>query len=337
MDQASVQRALRLRIVTPAALTISRRRCGRGFVYTDHRGRRVAERDTLQRIRSLAVPPAYEDVRIAASADAHLQAIGRDEAGRTQYRYHPGWDHVREARKVGHLADLAATLPRIRRTVARHLRLPARSRRKALAAVIALIDRTYIRIGCEDYVHSGRSRGAATLLKRNLSREGDKLRVSFRGKGGRACNCEISSPPLVAALEELSRLPGARLFKYQDASGKLRAVTAGEANAYLKEISGVEVRVKDFRTLAATAAAAERFAACPPAASATAMRRQIAEVAREVADMLGNTPTVARKSYIHRRLIDRFEDGTLARLFTGRRVRHLSHGEAAVARLFAAP
>ena len=324
-----------LRLTSPDALTIRRRRCGRGFVYIDEGGRRIDDQRTLQRIRSLAIPPAYADVRIAADPDAHIQAIGQDEAGRTQYRYHPGWEEVREERKVERLAELCAVLPRIRRRAARDLQRPAPSRRKALAAVVTLIDKTHIRIGCEDYVHSGRSRGAATLLKRNVSREGDRLFITFRGKGGQLFRCEVAAPALIEAYEQLRELPGPRLFQYRNGAGKLRAVTAGEANSYLQEVSGASVSAKDFRTLAATAAAAERLLRIEPAESKAALRRQIATVMREISEMLGNTPAVARKSYVHRRLIDAFHNRELARLFRKEPRRQLSRGEAAVAALFA--
>lgn len=325
-----------LRLTDPDALTIRRRRCGRGFVYLDEAGRRIADRATLHRIRSLAIPPAYTDVRIAADPDAHIQAVGQDEAGRTQYRYHPGWEEVREERKIERLAELCAALPRLRRRAARDLRRPAPSRRKAIAAVVLLIDKTHIRIGCEDYVHSGRSRGAATLLKRNVGRDGDRrLCLTFRGKGGQLYRCEVAAPALVNAYEQFCRLPGPRLFQYRNGSGKLRPVTAADVNSYLREVSGASVTAKDFRTLAATAAAAERLFKLDPADGRTARQRQIAGIMREIAALLGNTPAVARKSYVHRRLVDAFAAGELERLFKRRPERYLSPGEAAVAALFA--
>lgn len=323
-----------LKAATPDDLTIRRRRCGKGFVYTDESGKRIRDGQTLARIRSLAIPPAYEDVRIAAHAEAHLQAVGRDEAGRVQYRYHPDWEEVREERKIDRLAEICAVLPRIRRTVARDLRRPELSRRRVAAAIVALIDRTHIRIGCEDYVHSGRSRGAATLLKQNVRRDGDRLVISFRGKGGTLFNCEIDSPPLTAVYEELCRLKGRRLFQYL-ADGRPRRMTAADVNAYLKEISGSAVSAKDFRTLAATAAAAERLARSEPDPRQTVRRRQIAEITREIAELLGNTPAVARKSYIHRHVVDSFHEGRLPRYFDGGRVALLSRGEAVIARMFA--
>ncbi len=326
-----------LRKVGPDALVLRRRRSGRGFVYVDENGQRVRDRETLARIRSLAVPPAYEDVQIARDADAHLQAVGRDAAGRTQYRYHPSWDTIREARKTERLGALCAALPRIRRTVARDLRRPDLDRRRALAAIVALIDKTHVRVGCEDYVHTGRSRGAATLLKRNVRVSGDRLALAFRGKGGRTIECAVRAPALARTIRALQRLPGTRLFRYRDGAGRLRDVTAADANAYLHELAGEQVTAKDFRTLAATAAAAEKLASLARGPSATARRRQVAGVLREVAEMLANTPAVTRKSYVHQRLVDAFEQDELAALIVRRaRCRGLTVGETAVAALFPA-
>ncbi|KZD01005.1 DNA topoisomerase IB [Oceanibaculum pacificum] len=324
-----------LRLVTPEQLTLCRHRHGRGFVYRDEEGRRIQDAAVLARIRSLAIPPAYRAVRVAPMADAHIQAIGEDEAGRVQYRYHPNWDLVREERKVERLAALARALPRIRRRIRRDLRREENCRDKALAAVVMVIDRSHIRIGCEDYVHSGRSRGAATLLKRNVALDGDYLRLQFHGKRRQPVDCALYAPALAKAIPDFRALRGTRLFQYRDDRGRIRPVTAGDINAYLREIADAPVTAKDFRTLAATAAAGERLARLEPAASKTAQRRQIAAVMRDVAEMLGNTPAVARKSYVHRRLIDAFINGELSeRFLRGRPPTGLSRAEAAVGALF---
>lgn len=325
--------AAQLRRTAPEALTIRRRRRGRGFEYLDARGERLTDAATLARIRSLAIPPAYREVRIARHPDAHLQAVGRDDAGRLQYRYHPDWEAVRERRKSAQLADFCRALPQIRRRVARDLRSRSLTRRRVLAAVVTLIDRTHIRIGCEDYVHSGRSRGAATLLKRNVSRQGDRVRLCFTGKGGREINCEITSPPLARAIAALQKLPGRRLFQYRNGNGSLQRVTAGEVNEYLQEIAGATVTAKNFRTLAASAAAAEILAGMEPAAARRARRKQIGRVVGEVAEMLGNTPAVARKSYVIPPVLEAFKSGRLNGLCDGRAVPGLKRGETSIARL----
>ena len=315
---------------------LTRRRSGKGFAYLDGRGRAVRDPKILGRIRSLAIPPAYEDVKIARDPRAHLQAMGTDAAGRIQYRYHPDWTEIREARKVERLGAICAALPRIRRIIARDLRRPELCRRRVLAAVIALIDKTHVRIGCEDYVHTGRSRGAATLLKRNVHLAGETVALAFRGKGGRAIQCSVASPPLARAIRELGKQKGARLFRIRGEDGRLRNVTAGDVNAYLHELAGENVTAKDFRTLAATAAAAEKLRGVERSGSTTARRRQLNAVMREIAEMLANTPAVTRKSYVHRRLVESFESGALdACLAPTSRPRGLTTGECIVATLFA--
>jgi DNA topoisomerase-1 len=324
-----------LRIVAVESLCYTRRRCGRGFTYHDRRGRRINDAATLRRVRQLAIPPAYADVVIAPGADHHIQAVGRDEAGRLQYLYHPAWETVREARKTTRLAALCAVLPTLRRRLRRILATPGLSREKAMAAVIALIDRTHIRIGCSDYVHSGRSRGASTLLKRNVRCEGDRIFLDFVGKRRKPIQCSLRSPVLARVLEELRQLPGPRLFQYRAADGKVRPISAAEVNGLLRDLAGADVSAKDFRTLAATAAAGERLCTVERGASATARKRQVAEVIRSVAQLLSNTPAIARKSYVHRELIGAFDTGELQRLVQRvERRPELSQGEALVASLF---
>lgn len=326
----------RLRLVSPGDLTIERRRRGSRFVYLDHAGATIRNRAMLDRIRSLAIPPAYEAVRIAADRNAHLQAIGRDAAGRLQYRYHPDWSKVRETGKSRRLADLCAALPRIRRAVARDLAAEGLPRERVLAAVVALIDRTHIRVGCEDYVHSGRSRGAATLLKRNVTANGAELCLAFRGKGGRSVELATDSDAgLKSALAALLKLPGARLFQYRNGGGVVRKVTAGQVNAYVSDVAGRPVSAKDFRTLAATALAAELLAAIEPADTRHGRHMQLKAAMAEIATRLCNTPAVVAKSYVHARLVEAFENGALRRIHDrSRGQKHRSRSEAVVAALF---
>lgn len=318
------------------SLPIRRIRCGKGFTYRDETGARVADEVILARIRALAIPPAYCDVRIAADPQAHLQAVGRDEAGRLQYRYHPDWESVRERLKVRRLTAIISAIGPIRRRIARDLKMPVGSREKALAAVVMLIDRSHIRIGCEDYIHTGRSRGAATLLKRNVQVAGDEVRLGFRAKGGREAACVVRAPAMAAALAELAKLPGRRLFRYRGADGRLHNVTAADVNTYLSTISGAAISAKDFRTLAASAEAAARLAAIEPADTDAARRRQIARVVREVAEILHNTPAVTRRSYVHRRVVEAFREGTLETLYQRTHAHNgLRRGEALLSALFA--
>lgn len=310
----SDEAAERLRYVSRDALPIRRRRCGRGFLYLDARGRRICDERVLARIRSLAIPPNYRQVSIADDPQAHLQATGLDDAGRLQYRYHPGWEAVREHEKLDRLAVMARAIPRIRGRVTRDLARPDLCKERVLAGVVQVLDRTHIRIGGENYVHSGRTRGAATLLKSQVKLEAADVCLAFRGKGGQEVRCAVDAPALARLVADLRRLPGPRLFQYRDGGGTVHRIASTDVNAYLQAIAGEAVSAKDFRTLAANAVAAARLAKLEPAESATKRRRQVAGVVREVAEMLGNTPAVARKSYIHAWVVEAFEEGRLAQL-----------------------
>ena len=257
----TLAKRLGLRLVAADALTIRRRRCGKGWTYLDPDNRVIRERATVQRLARLAVPPAYADVLYAQDPAAHLQAVGRDAAGRLQYRYHPDWEKVREIRKARRLARLADVLPRIRRSVAQHLSGDAPTREFASAAVIELVARSAIRPGTESYARLRGTRGAATLLKSNVTIYGESITLTFRSKGGKTTVKEVNAPRLATAIALLRELPGRRLFQYRAASGDVRHVTAHEVNAFLREIAGVHISLKDFRTLLASASVLETLGA----------------------------------------------------------------------------
>lgn len=297
-------------MVRPEALTWTRKRSGSGFAYFDETGRRIRDKSIVARLNALAVPPAYADVNYSPDPRAHLQAIGRDAAGRLQYRYHPDWEQVREARKAHRLAQFVEALPRIRRRVRRCLAEASCSREFALAAVIELVASSAIRAGSEEYAKQNGTRGAATLLKSNLKMADGKLVLSFRAKGGKRVQREVVSAPLAAAIEVLQALPGRRLFQYRDESG-VRAVRAREVNAHLQEIAGAAITLKDFRTLCASAAVLEELAKVEPAPSVRGRRKQVLEAVRSAADELTNTVAVCRKSYVHQAVVEAFENGVL--------------------------
>ncbi|MGL4291701.1 MAG: DNA topoisomerase IB, partial [Phreatobacter sp.] len=296
-------------------LTIRRIRSGRGFLYRDAADKPVTKASVLARIRALAVPPAYTDVRIAADPNSHLQAVGRDEAGRLQYRYHPEWEAVREARKAKRLARLADALPRVRSAVKRDLAMDAGGRRQALALAVALIDRAYIRVGGDAYARADGGRGAATLLKRDVRVDGTSVQLSFRGKGGKVIACELDDAAIATALSALAKLPGRRILQYRAKDGAVRKVGSAEINSYLRETAGVAISAKDLRMLAGSALAAEILIKVEPAPQERAKRRQLAAVMRAVSEQLGNTPAVARKSYVHSILVDAFMAGALKRIY----------------------
>lgn len=304
-----------LKLTAPRDLSIQRKRAGKGFSYLDSKGRKITDDAVLARIRSLAIPPAYEDVRIAKGAAHHLQAIGRDEAGRSQYRYHPDWDAVRELRKIERLDRVIEALPKLRRAVARDMASPKLTKTKALAAAVALIDETHIRVGSESYVRSNKAHGASTLLKRHVKVSGESVALGFRGKGGKDIALTMRSSRLARALTRVASLPGKRLFQYRDGDGKVRRITSVDVNAYLREVTGLPVTAKDLRQLGASATAAEQLVAIEPAVSERGRKRQLANVMRAVSDRLSNTPAVVRKSYVHAVVVEAFASGALKKAY----------------------
>jgi DNA topoisomerase-1 len=294
-------------------LTIRRVKRGKSYSFVRANGSHIRDSRTIRRLHSMAVPPAYAQVRYSPDPNSHLQAVGRDAAGRLQYRYHSDWEKVREHRKAHRLARLVAALPKIRRNVSMHLSGELPTREFALAAVIELIARTAIRPGNESYARLNGTRGATTLLKSNVTLEDDCLVLSFKAKGGKAVRKECDAAKLVRAIAILRCLPGKRMFQYRDNSGTVRAVSTTQVNAFLREIAGIKISLKDFRTLMASAVVLESLSRISPAASARGRRKQVLQAVRAAADELSNTPAICRKSYVHDTIVTAFEDGILER------------------------
>lgn len=310
---SAIKLAKRLGLKYAAAdtLTLRRIRKGTGFSYLDENGKPIRDLSTLTRLKSLAVPPAYEDVLYAVDANAHLQAVGRDAAGRLQYRYHPEWQKVREMRKAARLARFAEALPRIRRSVGQHLGGDEPTREFTLAAVIELVARSAIRPGSESYARLRGTRGAATLLKSNVVVAGDVITLKFKAKGGKMVLKEFSAPKLGAAIEALRKLPGRRLFQYRNEAGDVRFVTAQDVNRFLCEIADEKISLKDFRTLLASVTVLDALCRETPAESKRGRRQQVLEAIRVAATDLANTPTICAKSYVNESVLTAFEDGIL--------------------------
>jgi DNA topoisomerase-1 len=300
----------RLKIVSRDDLTIVRRRAGRGFTYRNGNFKVTAE-DDLVRVRRLGIPPAWTEVRIAADPRAHIQCCGTDEAGRVQYIYHEDWELKRSERKRKRVARLVEALPRIRRRVTRNLGAEAGSRTLALAIALALIDRTAMRVGRERYLAERGTRGAGTLYSRDVAVEGPLVAVSFPAKSGKVAEYAFADEKLAAAIARIKSLPGKRLLVYRGDDGQIRAIKAAAINDYLRSIAGTDVSAKDFRTLHASALAGEALAGLEPAGSEAGRKRQIAGVARQVADFLQNTPLISKKSYIAPELFALFDAGRL--------------------------
>ena len=301
-----------LRYVSDLAPGIRRRRAGRGFAYSDPRGRRVTDARELDRIRNLVIPPAWTDVWICTDPHGHLQATGRDARGRKQYRYHARWRAFRDETKFARLAGFAKSLPAIRRRTARDLRRHGIPRERALAAVVDLLDRTLIRVGNEEYARENRSFGLTTLRDRHVEVDGASLRFTFRGKGGKEHVVDIHDRSLARLLGRMQDLPGQHLFQYLNGDGSAHPICSDDVNEYLREAAGDEYSAKDYRTWGATAHVADELIAAGPAPSVKKAEANVADAIRSAAERLGNTPRVTRLSYVHPLVIDAYVDGTLA-------------------------
>ncbi len=294
-------------------LTIRRIKRGKTYSFVRANGTAIRHTGTIRRLNAMAMPPAYVEVRYSPDPASHLQAVGRDAAGRLQYRYHTDWEKVREQRKAHRLARLVGALPKIRRNVSMHLSGDTPTREFALSAVIELIARTAIRPGNESYAKLNGTRGATTLLKSNVVVEDDNLVLTFKAKGGKAVRKECDAAKLVRAIGILRTVPGKRMFQYRDASGTVRTVSTTTVNGFLREIAGIKISLKDFRTLMASAVVLESLSRISPAASAHGRKKQVLDAVRAAADELSNTPAICRKSYVHDTIVTAFEDGILER------------------------
>jgi DNA topoisomerase-1 len=301
---------MRLRTVSPNQSGWTRRRAGRGFVYVDADGLRLCDLD-IQRCRELVIPPAWREVWICQYANGHIQATGTDDAGRRQYLYHPEWRRKRDEAKHDRVLILARRLPKARSRVASDLQLPGMPRDKALATAFRLLDLGLFRVGGEEYAEENDSYGLATLRKDHVRMQGGRVMFEFMAKSGQEQLVSVPDDSVRAAVQTLRRRRDVseELLAWRDRAG-WHDISSGDINAYLKEVIGSDVSAKDFRTWHATVLAAVALAVSTHAADTPAARkRAIARAMREVGDYLGNSPAVARASYVDPRVIDLFEDG----------------------------
>jgi DNA topoisomerase-1 len=288
----------------------------KAFTYVDRSGKRIDDERQLARIAKLAIPPAWTDVWICADPRGHLQATGRDARGRKQYRYHGEWRSERDSNKFERLAAFGAALPALRCAVERDLARPGLPRRKVLAAMIGLLDTTFVRVGDERYRRENDSYGLTTLRNRHVQVRGDRVRLRFRGKAGKEHDLLLSDKRLARVVRRCRDLPGYELFQYIDDDGEIRSIGASDVNEYLKEVCGTDYTAKDFRTWGATVIAASAlFHADPPQSDRDAVRA-VNDALRRAAGVLGNTVAVCRKSYVHPGVLDAYRnrDGTTIRL-----------------------
>lgn len=296
-------------------LTVLRKRRGTGFCHVDADGALVCDAATKTRIKALGIPPAWQQVRIAPNPKAHIQALGVDEAGRDQYIYHPEWELRRDGKKLQRLGMLTAVLPRLRRKVAAALDAETGTRELALAIAVTLIDKTAMRVGREKYLESNGTRGAGTLYARDVRVSGAEICLEFDAKGGKRAEYCLTDARLADAVGRIKTLSGKRLLVWRDEAGKVRPIKTGTINDYLRELAGADISAKDFRTLHASAMAGEALAQMEAGPSETARRRQMAQVARQVSEVLRNTPMICRKSYIAPCLFKLFDERKLKALW----------------------
>jgi DNA topoisomerase I len=305
-------RSAGLRYVDDRRPGISRVKRGRGVSYRGPDGRPIRDRETLTRIRSLAVPPAWRSVWICPDPQGHVQATGRDAKGRKQYRYHPRWREVRDSTKYERMIAFGRALPVIRKRVEKDLALPGLPREKILATVVRLLEVTLIRVGNEEYAKRNDSFGLATMRDRHVHVNGSALRFEFRGKSGIAHAVDLEDRRLARIVRQSRDLPGYELFQYIDDAGERRAIDAADVNAYLKSIAGDEFTAKDFRTWSGTVLAARALHEVAAFDSQAQAKRNVLRAIEAVAKRLGNTRAVCRKCYIHPEVVNAYLDGTLA-------------------------
>ena len=327
-----------LRYGDDSAPGITRHKARNGFDYRLPDSAVVRDIDTLKRIRSLAIPPAWTNVWICLHSNGHLQATGRDARGRKQYRYHSRWREVRDEAKYNKLLIFTQVLPQLRARVEEDLKRPGLQRERVLAAIVRLMELTFFRVGNSEYAKANESFGLTTLRDRHVAIEGSRIHISFRGKSGKHHETDINDRRLARIVKSCRDLPGYELFQYMDAEGQRHTVGSAEVNEYLREITGEEITAKDFRTWAGTQLAAEALREFEAFDSEAERKRAVVRAVEKVAKHLGNTPTICRRCYIHPAVLEGYFEGTMlqtladnTRKYLAANIEGMSAEEAAVA------
>lgn len=290
---------------------LRRVKSGDGFAYRDPDGDKVSDAATLERIRLLAIPPAWTDVWICPSPRGHIQATGRDQKGRKQYRYHEAWRRDRDGLKFGRMIAFGRALPKLRSRVEADLALRGLPRDKVIAAVVRLMELTLIRVGNEEYAQANKSFGLTTLRDRHAKLSSVGGTFQFKGKSGKVHTTGFRDKRLARIVKACQDVPGQRLFQYIDDDGQRRSVESADVNAYIRATIGEDFSAKDFRTWAGTLAAARALCLIPKAGSATEAKRNVNTCVKAVAGLLGNTAAVCRGSYIHPLVLEAYQQGVL--------------------------
>jgi DNA topoisomerase-1 len=312
-DPVESAREAGLRYVSDAQPGIRRIRAGRGFRYVDAGGKAVSDAETLKRIRSLVIPPAWKDVWICANPRGHLQATGRDARGRKQSRYHPRWRAVRDETKYERLMLFGTALKRIRERVEEDLGRPGLPREKVLATIVRLMERTLIRVGNEEYARENHSYGLTTMREKHVEVNGWTVKFHFRGKSGKLHTVGVQDRRIARIVERCQDLPGYELFQYLDENGEPHSIDSADVNDYLRGASGEDFTAKDFRTWSGTVLAARELRAFEEFSSETQAKKNVVQAIKSVAQRLGNTPSVCRKCYVHPAVLACYLEGKLPR------------------------
>ena len=313
MDSEAIEaaKAARLHYVSDSKPGISRESGKDGFIYKMPDGSVIKDEKIIARIRKLAIPPAYTGVWICRDPNGHLQAVGRDARGRKQYRYHPRWRETRDEAKYGKMLVFGKALPGIRARVEHDLSKSGLPREKVLATLVRLLERTLARIGNEEYAKSNKSFGLTTLRGRHARVSGTEVTLDFRAKHGIQRHIELRDRKLANIIKRLQDIPGQELFQYIDEDGDRHSVGSDDVNAYLREITGEDITAKDFRTWAATNLAALALRELEVFDSAAKAKKNVLRAVEAVSSMLGNTPSICRKCYIHPAIFEGYLDGSL--------------------------
>jgi DNA topoisomerase-1 len=336
-DPHESAKAAHCRYVDDSGPGIRRVKAGKGWKYVAPTGKTIRDRDVLNRIKSLVIPPAWTDVWICPDADGHIQAMGRDARGRKQYRYHWRFREVREETKYERMLQFAEALPHIRAKVDEDLGGSGLTREKVLATVVRLLEITLIRVGNEEYARENGSFGLTTMRTRHVDITGSTVEFHFRGKSGKEHAVKVHDRRLARVVQRCNDLPGEVLFQYVGDDGARHSVESSDVNDYLHRISGAEFTAKDFRTWAGTVLAAQALKELAAFDTKAAAKKNIVEAVKNVSSRLGNTPSVCRKCYVHPQIFDAYLDGQLVATLQQRaeqelreRLPSLSSEEAAV-------
>ena len=311
MDPVVSAKQAGLRYVADNSPGIERRKAGKAFKYVSSDGRAIKDAADLARIKSLAIPPAWTNVWICPDPRGHIQAVGRDQKGRKQYRYHPRWREVRDETKYEKMIAFVRALPHIRKRVRQDLARPGLPREKVLAAVVRLLETTLIRVGNDEYAAQNNSFGLTTLRDRHAKIGNGKVKFKFRGKSGVSHDIDLEDPRVAKIVKQCQDLPGAELLQYVDDDGQVRDIGSADVNQYLHDVAGQEFTAKDFRTWAGTVLAAKALQEFQEVDSQAQAKKNVVQAIERVAEKLGNTRTVCRKCYVHPAVIDSYMDGSL--------------------------